>query len=87
MSLISEDMSYKPKAASDQGFPGGHLSKTTTSRKRLTPRSAHPYAVLCLGASFVVWASMFIYNSSFLGIDGRRYFCLIDDAMISMRYA
>jgi hypothetical protein len=30
---------------------------------------------------------LFIYKSSFVGIDGRRYFCLIDDAMISMRYA
>jgi hypothetical protein len=35
----------------------------------------------------VAWASLFIYYSSFVGIDGRRYFCLIDDAMISMRYA
>jgi arabinofuranosyltransferase len=78
---------HEPKEASDQGFPEGQLSKTTTSRRRLAPSSAHPYAVLCLGASFVVWASLFIYNSSFIGIDGRRYFCLIDDAMISMRYA
>ncbi len=31
--------------------------------------------------------SLFIYNSSFIGIDGNRYFCLFDDAMISMRFA
>src|SRR5215210_3105270 len=82
-------MPYKPKEASDQGFPGGHLSKTT---RRLATRSApqQQHATLpILGISlcFVLWACLFIYNSSFIGIDGRRYFCLIDDAMISMRYA
>jgi len=40
-----------------------------------------------MGAGFVAWASLFIYRSSFIGIDGKRYFCLFDDAMISMRYA
>jgi arabinofuranosyltransferase len=64
------------------------LSKTT--RRTGTKRSAHTsssFAILGIGACFVAWASLFIYNSSFVGIDGRRYFCLIDDAMISMRYA
>lgn len=32
------------------------------------------------------YAAAFIWRSS-LEIDGRRYFCLFDDAMISMRYA
>ncbi|HSL45382.1 MAG TPA: hypothetical protein VK897_18255 [Anaerolineales bacterium] len=36
---------------------------------------------------FVIWSSKFIYSTSFVAIDGRRYFCLFDDAMISMRYA
>src|SRR5215218_10102939 len=54
--------------------------------KRLT-RSAHTLGIVGLGACFVAWASLFIYRSSFVGIDGRRYFCLFDDAMISMRYA
>jgi len=54
--------------------------------KRLT-RSAHTLGIVGLGACFVAWASLFIYKSSFVGIDGRRYFCLFDDAMISMRYA
>lgn len=40
--------------------------------------------VSCL---FLGWAVAFIYRSSFLAIDGHRYFSLIDDAMISMRYA
>jgi arabinofuranosyltransferase len=82
-------MSYKPKEASDQGFPDSRARKTT--RRTGTKRSAHTtsssFAILGIGACFVAWASLFIYNSSFVGIDGRRYFCLIDDAMISMRYA
>jgi arabinofuranosyltransferase len=41
------------------------------------------------GASlaFVLWSATFIFKSSFVAIDGHRYFCLFDDAMISMRYA
>ena len=37
--------------------------------------------------AYVLWAGIFIYKSSFLAIDGQRYFSLVDDAMISMRYA
>ena len=36
---------------------------------------------------YVVWAAFLIANSSFVAIDGKRYFSLFDDAMISMRYA
>ena len=43
------------------------------------------FAVISLG--FIIWGGAFIYRSSFIAIDGRRYFCLFDDAMISMRYA
>jgi len=32
---------------------------------------------------FVPWSVWFIYRASFT-LDGIRYFCLIDDAMISM---
>ncbi len=49
-----------------------------------------PWESLFLGALlgvYVIWAGLFIYQSSFIGIDGRRYFGLFDDAMISMRYA
>ena len=38
-------------------------------------------------ALFALWACWFIYRTSFLAIDGRRYFSLFDDAMVSMRYA
>jgi arabinofuranosyltransferase len=77
-------MSYKLNKASGQGSPNGRLSKTT---ERWATRSAYAFAIVGIGACFVAWASLFIYESSFVGIDGKRYFCLFDDAMISMRYA
>src|SRR5438874_2259808 len=36
---------------------------------------------------FVLWSIAFVLHTSFIALDGRRYFCLFDDAMISMRYA
>ena len=36
---------------------------------------------------FLGWSLAFIYHSSYAASDGRRYFNLFDDAMISMRYA
>jgi len=36
---------------------------------------------------YVIWAAFFIARSSFIAVDGKRYFSLFDDAMISMRYA
>lgn len=40
-----------------------------------------------VAAAYTVWAAFFIFRSSTIAIDGRRYFSLFDDAMISMRYA
>lgn len=42
---------------------------------------------LCFISAFVAWSALFIWKASFIGPDGKRYFCLSDDAMISMRYA
>ena len=42
---------------------------------------------LLFSALFLAWALAFIYHSSYVASDGRRYFNLFDDAMISMRYA
>lgn len=36
---------------------------------------------------FIVWGVFFIHRTSITAIDGKRYFCLFDDAMISMQYA
>jgi hypothetical protein len=43
--------------------------------------------ISAISVGFVIWSAVFIYRSSFIAIDGKRYFCLFDDAMISMRYA
>ena len=43
------------------------------------------YRIAAVG--YIIWALFFIFQSSFITINGERYFCLFDDAMISMRYA
>jgi hypothetical protein len=45
------------------------------------------FTTIILTSLYIVWGSLFIYQSSYLAIDGQRYFGLFDDAMISMRYA
>ena len=40
-----------------------------------------------VSTTFAIWAVGFVWRSSFVAPDGQRYFCLFDDAMISMRYA
>lgn len=52
---------------------------------KLTRWATITFLFLC--ALYTLWAAIFIYESSFIAIDGKRYFCLFDDAMISMRYA
>ena len=44
-------------------------------------------ALIAISIAFLVWCAAFIYEISFVAMDGKRYFCLFDDAMISMRYA
>jgi hypothetical protein len=43
--------------------------------------------ILSLCLLFSLWAGAFIYHASYIASDGRLYFNLFDDAMISMRYA
>jgi arabinofuranosyltransferase len=45
------------------------------------------YVTFSLALVYILWAGAFIYRSSFIAIDGNRYYPLGDDAMISMRYA
>ena len=45
------------------------------------------WGMLLTSLLFVGWALAFIYHSSYAATDGKRYFNLFDDAMISMRYA
>ena len=42
---------------------------------------------LVLATVYIAWAIPFMLESSVVAIDGRRYYGLFDDAMISMRYA
>ena len=39
-----------------------------------------------IGLLFIIYCSIFIFQSSFVLFDGQRYFSLFDDGMISMRY-
>jgi arabinofuranosyltransferase len=56
--------------------------------KSLLQRLKNIYLYIALiSAGYMYWAVSFIYKTSAVGLDGRRYFCLFDDAMISMRYA
>jgi hypothetical protein len=45
------------------------------------------WVFLLFSALFIGWALAFIFHSSYVASDGRRYYSLFDDAMISMRYA
>jgi arabinofuranosyltransferase len=63
---------------------GAALTVDSSSQSGGGSRSA---AVAIAALIFVAWSSAFIVRTSFQGIDGSRYFCLFDDAMISMRYA
>jgi arabinofuranosyltransferase len=60
-----------------------------TSRHWMWHEGGRIYALFIIGiaACFAVWASVFIFRSSLIAFDGNRYYCLFDDAMISMRYA
>lgn len=44
-------------------------------------------AIVVISIIFTIWGAAFIYKSSFIAVDGHRYFSLFDDAMVSMRYA
>jgi hypothetical protein len=44
-------------------------------------------AVGMLALGLTLWAIGFIYRTSFVTESGVRFFCLFDDAMVSMRYA
>ncbi|HEV7508771.1 MAG TPA: hypothetical protein VGS07_28080 [Thermoanaerobaculia bacterium] len=56
------------------------------SDEPISPVSRRPWALWALLLVLAVWGGWFIYRTSF-DLDGRRFFCLFDDAMISMTYA
>src|SRR5689334_20098800 len=42
--------------------------------------------LILLGLSYAAWAAVFIARSA-VATDHGRYYCLFDDAMVSLRYA
>ncbi len=63
------------------------MAIVTKSSIRKSSLTAIRTGILIASLLFTVWSTIFIYRTSFLAIDGQRYFCLFDDAMVSMRYA
>ncbi|HSS47947.1 MAG TPA: hypothetical protein VLX28_03275 [Thermoanaerobaculia bacterium] len=57
----------------------------TTDEPDSSP-SRRPWGLWALLLLLAVWGGWLIYRTSFV-LDGRRFFCLFDDAMISMTYA
>ena len=47
-------------------------------------KTYYPFIILLF--LYAIYAAIFIYHTSFV-VSGVRYFCLLDDAMISMTYA
>lgn len=44
--------------------------------------------IICIISTlFAIYGGYFVFDSSFVAIDGNRYFTIADDALISMRYA
>ncbi|HVT61558.1 MAG TPA: hypothetical protein VHR45_24570 [Thermoanaerobaculia bacterium] len=64
----------------------GAPATSTPAWARLPARPRARAAWLALLGALAVWGGWFIFRMSFV-VDGRRVFCLFDDAMISMTYA
>ncbi len=50
-------------------------------------RSPRFWIIFLAVSVYIGWSANYIFRSSFIALDGQRYFSLFDDAMISMRYA
>ncbi len=55
--------------------------------KKILPYLKQNWILLTISLVYIIWAFAFIIHSSYVASDGKRYFNLFDDAMISMRYA
>ncbi len=63
-----------------------NIEHSYPGREDSAPHPRCPNLLFIVLALFIPYAAWFVWSSSFV-IDGTRYFCLFDDAMISMRYA
>jgi len=66
--------------------PAGKPARPRARPRRRAPWARERAAWLTLSAALAAWGSWFIFRTSFV-LDGRRVFCLFDDAMTSMTYA
>ncbi|MHC4574818.1 MAG: hypothetical protein ACYS76_11935 [Planctomycetota bacterium] len=67
------------------------LAEATTAYRGVSVKALRSYksvwlVVLVVALVQACYAAGFIYRTSFI-VEGKRYFCLFDDAMIAMRYA
>jgi hypothetical protein len=81
-SATSPATSVTSTPAPEGGAAAAAPPRRPAGRQAPTDRSA----LFALLAALAAWATAFIYRTSFV-LDGRRVFCLFDDAMISMTYA
>src|SRR3990172_3461576 len=72
-----------------RGMPSIALPDSRSSAEDSPPMTGRikPIVLIGISGAFTLWAFWFVYRTSFVAIDGRRYFSLFDDAMVSMRYA
>src|SRR5436305_7665013 len=68
------------------GASEDRITAMTPTDERDSHPSSRPWALWVLLLLLAVWGGWFIYRTSFV-LDGRRFFCVFDDAMISMTYA
>lgn len=72
----------------DRPLPSAARRSPAEARSRRPGRryARARWVILAIGLLQAAYAVAFIHRSSFV-VEGRRYFCLFDDAMISLRYA
>ena len=74
----------------DEGAAGAMLASGALLLAILWLRARRPAAgpvVLGLAVAFAAWSAGLIATASIRSVDGRLYFCLFDDAFVSLRYA
>lgn len=73
-------MTTKPETQDDHAAAPAPAPLTSSNARGRAP-------LLLAYGLFALWAAAFIRRTAVGGYDGRTYYCLFDDAMISMRYA
>lgn len=85
--MVVDQPRHPAPAEGGTAVPKGVASHRAAGPGRAPGRGVATVGYAVAGVLYVAWAAGLIWNSSTIAIDGRRYFCLFDDAMISLRYA